>query len=210
MIGLFITIEGGHGCGKSTIMKMLKEKLEKLGFDVVTSVDQKGTSIGRKLRIINLEQNNKIAPLTEALLIAAARHQNVIEVIKPNLAVGKIIISERYNDALFAFQVFGRKLPLAIIENISMAVANGIEPDFTILLDVDPSVALARIKSEIKHRIERESITFHKRVRKGYLAQAKKYPDRIKIFDASLSPEKVFKAIWTEVAKILKKRGQLC
>ena len=90
MSGLFITIEGGHGCGKSTIMKMLRVKLEEAGLRVVTSVDQKGTAIGRELRRINLEQGEGIAVLTEALLIAAARHQNVVETIKPALLKGKV------------------------------------------------------------------------------------------------------------------------
>lgn len=204
MKGLFITIEGGHGCGKSTIMKMLKAKIEEEGLQVITSIDQKGTAIGRELRRINLEKGKNIAVFTEALLIAAARHQNVVEVIKPALDEGKIVIGERYNDALFAFQGFGRGLPVDLLEKLSIAVADGVEPNLTILLDVDPNIALGRIESEGKHRIEREPLNFHKRIRKGYLEQAKKHPKRIKILDASFPPEEVFANIWLEVSKILK------
>lgn len=204
MSGLFITIEGGHGCGKSTIIKMLKARLEEAGFQVVISVDQKGTVIGRELRRINLEQGKDIAVFTEALLIAAARHQNVVEVIKPALDEDKIVIGERYNDAFFAFQGFGRGLPIDLLERINLAVADGLEPYFTILLDVDPVVALTRIELKEKHRIERESIAFHRKIRTGYLEQAKKYPERIKVFDASFPPEKVFTNVWPEVLKVLK------
>ncbi len=204
MSGLFITLEGGHGCGKSTIMKMLKERLEGMGLQVVISVDQGGTVIGRELRRINLEKGEGIAILTEALLVAAARHQNVVEIIKPALLEGKVVIAERYNDAFFAFQGSARGLPLDLLEKISAAVADGIEPHLTILLDVDVVVALARIAFQEKHRIERESMAFHKKVRRGYLEQAKKYPERIKVFDANFSPEKVFANVWSDVSKILK------
>jgi len=204
MAGLFITIEGGHGCGKSTIMKMLKVKLGETGLQVVTSVDQKGTVIGRELRRINLEQGEGIAILTEALLIAAARHQNIVEIIKPALLEGKVVIGERYTDAFFAFQGFGRGLPVDLLERINVAVADEVEPKITILLDVDPVIALARIELKEKHRIERESIAFHKKIRAGYLEQAKKHPERIKVFDASFPPEEIFTNVWSEVSKILK------
>ncbi len=203
MSGLFITIEGGHGCGKSTIMKMLKSRVENLGLQIVTSVDQKGTAIGRELRRINLEQGEGIAVFTEALLIAAARHQNVIEIIKPALAQGKIVISERYTDAFFAFQGSGRNLPVDLLERINIAVADGIVPNLTILLDVDPAIALARIELKERHRIERENIDFHRKVRKGYLEQAEKHQERIKVFDAGLLPEEIFSNVWLEVSKII-------
>ena len=145
--GLFITIEGGHGCGKTTLTDLLRKRLEELGYKTVISVDQKGTAIGQKLRRINLEENNNVAILTEALLIAAARHQNVVEVIRPALLEGKIVIGERYNDAFYAFQVSARGLPADFISKLSEAVAVGIDPAITILLDVDPCIALARIKS---------------------------------------------------------------
>lgn len=209
MSGLFITIEGGHGCGKSTMMKMLRVKLKEAGLRVVTSVDQKGTIIGRKLRRINLEQGKGIAILTEALLIAAARHQNVVKTIKPALLEGKVVIGERYTDAFFAFQGFGRGLSIDLLKRINVAVADGIEPEITILLDVDPAIALGRIKLEAKHRIEKEPLAFHRKIRAGYLEQAKKYPKRIKVFDASSSPTEVFTKVWPEVLRVLKKRRKL-
>ena len=138
------------------------------------------------------------------MLIAAARHQNVVEVIKPALLEGKVVIGERYTDAFFVFQGFGRDLPVDLLERINVAVADGVEPEITILLDVDPVIALARIELKEKHRIEKESIAFHRKIRAGYLEQATKHPERIKAFDASLPPEKVFANVWSEVLKILK------
>ena len=201
--GLFITIEGGHGCGKTTLIDFLKKRLEELGHKTAVSVDQKGTTIGQKLRSINLKENNNIAILTEALLIAAARHQNVVEVIRPALLDGKIVIGERYNDAFYAFQVSARGLPDNFIDKLSEAVADGIDPSITILLDIDPCVALARIKSVEKHRIEKESIAFHNMVRTGYLERAKIFPKRIKVIDASVSADKVFENMWKEVENFL-------
>lgn len=209
MSGLFITIEGGHGCGKSTIMKMLRAKLEETGLQVVTSVDQKGTVIGQELRRLNLEQGDGIAVLTEALLIAAARHQNVVEIIKPALSESKVVIGERYTDAFFAFQGFGRGLSVDLLESINVAVADGIEPEITILLDVDPVTALTRIELRAKHRIEKEPLAFHRKIRVGYLEQAKKHPERIKVFDASPSSTEVFAKVWSEVSRVLKRKGKL-
>lgn len=201
--GRFITIEGVHGCGKSTITDMLCNRLRNQRFQVVHLVDQRGTAIGQKLRKIDLESEDfNIAPLTEGLIIAAARHQNVVEIIKPSLAEGKVVISERYNDALFAFQGFGRGPPMRLLERISTAVADGVEPDLTILLDLDPSVALDRIDPEEKHRIEKHPLDFHRKVRSGYLAQAKKHPARIKVFDASPSPDVIVENVWGEVEKV--------
>ncbi|MBU4205085.1 dTMP kinase [Patescibacteria group bacterium] len=201
--GLFVTIEGGHGCGKTTLTNLLKKKLEELGYKTVISVDQKGTAIGQKLRRINLEENNNVAILTEALLIAAARHQNVVEVIKPALLGGKVVIGERYNDAFYAFQVFARGLSVDFVDKLSQVVADGINPAITILLDIDPRIALARIASREKHRIEKESIVFHERVRIGYLEQAKRFPKRIKVIDASVSVGEVFNNMWKEVENLL-------
>jgi dTMP kinase len=200
--GVFITIEGIHGCGKSTIRSMVCKKLRNIGLPVVDLVDQRGTVIGRKLRKINLNCID-IDPLTEALLIAVVRRQNVVEIIKPNLLLGRTVICERYTDAFFAFQGFGRGLPMNLLHCVSNAVNDGIEPCLTILLDADPQITLSRIKNETRHRIEKEPIEFHERVRKGYLEQAKKYPQRIRVLNAALPIETVFQNVWREIEKLL-------
>lgn len=99
--------------------------------------------------------------LTEALIIAAARHQNVFEVIKPGLNMGQVVIGERFNDAFFAFQYSGRGLPIKIVEDLSDMVADGVEVKLTVLLDVDPGIALERINPSFRHRIEKESLFGH-------------------------------------------------
>lgn len=206
---MLITVEGVHGCGKTTIVRLLYKKLRKLKFQVVVTADQTGTSIGRKIRELNLKKEHTgIAPFTEALLIAAARHQTVVKIIEPNLTLGKIVVCERYSDAFFAFQSFARGLPVALLQCINDAATEGIEPDLTILLDVDPYIAIARIKPKSRHRIENEPLKFHYKVRKGYLFQADKYPDRIKVFDGASPIHNVFENIWGEVKQFLVNRSE--
>jgi len=205
--GMLITIEGIHGAGKTTVCKMLVEKLEEMGVKVILSIDQAGTKLGKKIREINLENDYSIDVLTEALLIAAARRQNIAEVIKPYLLEGKIIISERYTDAYFAFQGYARGLPQEFLDCINSAITEGINPDLTILLDLDPKVALTRLQSYQMHRIEKEPLEFHEKVRLGYLEQAKKFPDRIKIIDANRAINHVFRDVWYIVKEYLMSKG---
>jgi len=205
--GLLITIEGIHGAGKTTISRMLVQKLKEMGIKVIFSVDQAGTELGKKIRKINLQEKYSVDILTEALLVAAARRQNIVEVIKPNLSQGKIIISERYADAYFAFQGFARGLPQDFLERISLTITEGIEPDLTILLDLNPKIALSRLKSCQMHRIEKEPIEFHEKVRRGYIEHAKKFPKRIKIIDASRPIKVVFSGVWSKVKNLLVSKG---
>ena len=207
--GMLITIEGIHGAGKTTICKMLVEKLEKMGVKVILSNDQAGTKLGKKIRKINLEKDYSIDILTEALLIAAARRQNVAEVIKPHLLKGDVIINERYTDAYFAFQGYARGLPQEFLEYINSVIIEGINPDLTILLDLDPQMALTRLQGYQKHRIEKEPLQFHKKVRLGYLKQAKKFPNRIKIINASKAINYVFKDVWHIVKEYLIAKGMI-
>lgn len=127
---MLITIEGVHGCGKTTMIRMLYRRLQELKFQVVATADQTGTPIGRKIRELNLKKEyTGIAPLTEALLIAAARHQTIVEVIKHSLILGEIVLCERYIDAFFAFQGFARGLPMDLLQHINDLVIEGTEPN---------------------------------------------------------------------------------
>ena len=202
--GIFITFEGIHGSGKSTIISMLCERLKAMGLDTITLVDQQGTTVSRKIRQINLKYD--VDPITEAFLIASARRQNVEKVIKPNIQTRKIILCERFNDALFAFQGAGRGLPSDLLECIASAVQDDLQPDLTILLDIDPPIALSRISSKLNHRIEREPVSFHEKVRQGYLELAKQHPERIKVLKADLAPHFVFENAWKEIEKIIENR----
>lgn len=198
---MFITLEGCHGCGKTTVTTKIVERLRQRGKEVLVVADQAATEFGREIRRINMEQERyRPSLLTEALLIAAVRHQNVIEIIKPGLQAGKVVISERFNDAFIAFQVFGRGLPMDFIADLGKAIAAGLEPQLTVLLDIDPRIGLARIPESARHRFEREPIEFHDRVREGYLAQAKRFPSRIRTVDASQAAASVVDDVWHAVA----------
>ena len=191
--GILISIEGIHGSGKSTFSKILIQNLEKYGINPIYTNDQGGTETGKKIRKLNLKEGSKIDVITEALLIAAARRQTVSEIIKPNLTKGELIICERFTDAYYAFQGSARGLPIEFLEEINLRVSEEIYPNLTILLDLEPAIALSRLEDQSKHRIEKESIEFHSKVREGYLSQAKKYPDRIKIINAAQPIENVLK-----------------
>ena len=198
--GTFITIEGGHGVGKSSLARTLCTRLEGLGFSVTSVVDLKATEASRELRRVCLrDRKPPMLPLTEALLVAAARHQTVVEVIRPALARGAVVISERFADAFLAFQGYGRGLPMNLLAAINNAVTGGLEPSLTVLLDADPCIALDRIASRDKHRIEREPLDFHMRVRRGYLALARECPERMKVLNASRPQDDIFDKAWTWV-----------
>jgi dTMP kinase len=202
---VFITVEGIHGAGKSALISRLVWKLRELNLNVVLVTDQACTAIGKELRRINLQADLGVpSVLTEALLIAAARHQNVVEIIKPSLISGTVVLGERFNDAFFAFQGYGRGLPFDLLCCLSKAVADGIEPDITFLLDLDPEIAFTRIKGHLEHRIEKEPITFHKKVREGYLAQARENPNRIIVLNASASADIIFQEAWAKIEKVIK------
>jgi len=125
------------------------------------------------------------------------------------LISGNIILCERFNDAFFAFQRFGRGLSLNLLRSLASAVAEGVEADLTLLLDIDPQISFSRISKNLEHRIEREPLAFHQRVRQGYLAQARKYPDRIVILDAASEMNVVFQSALTQIKGLLKRRQLL-
>jgi dTMP kinase len=200
--GFFITFEGIHGAGKSTVLRATAKSLEAIGFPSITVIDQQGTVIGKRLRRINLDIVKD--PIVEALLIAAIRRENVIEVIRPNVTNGKIVLAERFNDALFSFQGAGRGLKMTFLKELAINIQEDLVPDLTILLDLEPKIALARLK--VKHRIENEHLEFHEKVREGYLAIARGNPQRIKVINANLGKREVFNEVWLTVTKFLESR----
>jgi len=206
--GLLITVEGVHGSGKSTLLRMLFIALKRLGLNVILTSDQAGTKLSRKIRKINLERNSNIDVITEALLVAAASRQNISEIIKHGLSQGQIVLCERYcYDAYFAFHEYARGLSKKFVEFIISLISEGITPDLTILLDADPKTALTRLNSKRLHRIEKETLEFHIRVREDYLIRAQKYPERIKIINANLPINEVFEKAWKIVREFLIQRG---
>ncbi|HOX53933.1 MAG: dTMP kinase [Candidatus Omnitrophica bacterium] len=181
MKGKFITFEGSEGSGKSTHAKLLKDYLKKKGFSVELIREPGGTRISEKIRNIILDPKNKaMTDICETLLYMAARVQIVKEVIKPALDKGKIVICDRFLDSTIVYQGYGGGIDLDLIKKLGNLATLGIKPDLTFLLDIETKEGLRRA-GKIKDRIELKSLNYHKRVRKGYLALAKKEPARIKV-----------------------------
>lgn len=202
--GLFITIEGPDGAGKSTQVPFLKRTLEEKGYNVVLTREPGGTVIGEKIRELLLDKTNKeMSDTTEALLYAASRAQHVAELILPALKEGKVVLCDRFVDSSIAYQGEGRGLGMGPIENINDFATMGLKPDLTIFLDIDPEKGLKRVKATKEvDRLEQEKLDFHRKVYKGYKELAKKDPKRIKVIDASQTMEEVSRDIEREI-KIL-------
>jgi len=184
-MGLLITLEGGEGCGKSTQSKQLAVQLKLDGHEVVRTYEPGGTGLGMEIRhTLKKTRDAHVAPETELLLFAAARAQLTKEVILPALASECIVICDRFTDSTLAYQGYGRGLSLDLIETLNSIAAHGIAPDLVLLLDMDPSLALQR-KIQPRDRFEFEDISFHERVRKGYLRLAEQDPERWCVLDAT-------------------------
>lgn len=179
--GLFITFEGTEGCGKSTQSRLLYDCL-KCSYDCVYTREPGGTAAGDYIRHILLHSKKiKISDMAEVFLFEAARAQIVREVIRPSLKAGRIIICDRFSDATIAYQGYGGKIPLKLIESLNAAATEGLKPDLTIILDIDINTGLRRAKKKGIDRMEAKDIAYHRRVRAGYLKLAKSEPKRIKI-----------------------------
>jgi dTMP kinase len=190
--GLFITFEGGEGSGKTTQIKGLLAHLRATGRDAVETRDPGGTPIGKQIRGLLLDPRNAgMATAAELLLYEASRAQVVHEVIRPALAGGCTVLCDRFTDSTVAYQGYGRGLDLDLIAQLNALATEGLRPDLTVLLDLDPTVGLARAAQRVaqqqsRHdRIEEEVLTFHQRVRAGYRAVAAAEPERVMVLDAS-------------------------
>lgn len=190
--GYFITFEGPEGSGKTTHAKGLFDFLKRKGYDCIFTREPGGTAIGDKIREILLERKSaNINKVSELLLFEANRAQIVEEVILPALKKGRIAICDRFTDATMAYQGYGAGLDKKLIEKLNHAAGQGLQPDLTILLDIKPEKGLKRaLKHRKADRMEFKSIGYHRRVRNGYLALARRYPKRIKVVDADRSVQK--------------------
>jgi dTMP kinase len=190
---LFISFEGIDKSGKSGQAELLAEYLEKMNYKVVKTCEPGGTRVGEKIKLILLRSLYRISSISELFLYLADRAEHVRQVIKPALEAGKIVVSDRFSDATVAYQGYGRGLDVVWIESLNKKATQGILPEVTFLLDINPDLARQRAKK--KDRIEREEIDFHHRVRQGYLELAKLHPERIKIMNGKGSPEEIHLAI---------------
>ncbi|TYT22953.1 dTMP kinase [Dictyoglomus thermophilum] len=189
---LFITFEGIDGSGKTTQAILLKDYLESKGFKVYLTREPGGTEVGSKIREILLSPDFSINPWTEVFLYLASRVENTI-VLKKKLEENYIVICERYADSTIAYQGYGRNLPLNILAEMNGIATSGLKPDLTVLIDLDPELALRRKKTF--DRIEMEGKDFYYRVREGYLEIAKREQERFIIIPGSLSKEEIFERI---------------
>jgi dTMP kinase len=210
---MFITLEGIEGSGKTTQISRLVEFLEDRGIECVTTRQPGGTLIGENIRSILLDPaNSALEPMAELLLYMADRSQHIDELIRPSLEAGKTVICDRYFDATVVYQGFARGLNIELIRKLHQILFDDLKPDITLLLDLAPQVGLQRAwqqlnngqRSGLESRFEAETVTFHEKVRAGYLELARLEPNRFQIVDAAQSQDQVFTAISTIISSILK------
>lgn len=205
MTGLFITLEGGDGSGKSTQARLLTDWLEGQGRSVLRTREPGGTDVGVEIREIVLHHRGEIAPRAEALLYAADRAHHIATKVRPALARGETVIQDRYLDSSVAYQGAGRVLERDEVRDLSLWAAEGLLPDLTILLDLDETVARGRLDADNKRfdRLEAEKNEFHARVRAAFLALADAEPDRFLVVDAAAPVDTIADAIRARVATLL-------
>ncbi|MBD8219592.1 dTMP kinase [Microbacterium sp. CFBP 13617] len=189
--GLFVTFEGGDGAGKTTQASLLEQWVRSDGRDVVRTREPGGTEVGVRIRDIVLHHRGHINARAEALLYAADRAHHVETVVQPAIARGDVVIQDRYLDSSVAYQGAGRVLDADDVRALSLWATDGLLPDLTVLLDLDPTAARARLDADDKpfDRLEAEKNEFHARVRDGFLALARREPERFLVLDATEAPD---------------------
>ena len=222
--GLFITLEGVDGSGKSTQLPLLVSYLESRGYQVCATREPGGTALGEQVRRILLTapearpqasgrrpRLEAVTPLAELALLYAARAQHLAEVVRPALTHGKIVVSDRFNDASLAYQGYGRKLGVATVRVFDRIVCGLTQPDLTIVLDIPAPLALSRAldresrRNSRLSRFEKEGLNFQRRVRAGYLKIAQQAPRRVKVVEANRAADEVQADVRTLVDQVLKR-----
>jgi len=202
--GVLITFEGGEGCGKSTQLKLLARRLELAGVPVRSLREPGGTAVGEAVRAILLDPDHSgLDDTAEILLYEAARAQLVAEVIEPALEAGEVVLCDRFYDSTTAYQGHARGIPLAEVAALNTAATGGLEPDRTLVLDIDPALGIERATEHGADRLEGEDLAFHARVRAGFLAIAAEEPERVRVIDADGTPDEVAARVAAELADIV-------
>ncbi len=199
--GIFITLEGGEGTGKSVQARALARRLRALGVHCLLTYEPGHTLLGKHLRRILVAGGNELTPWAEMFLFAADRAQHVRKVIAPALAAGHVVVCDRFADSTIAYQHYGYGLPLEAVRRICEIASGGLVPHLTFLLDAPPEVGLSR-KAKEADRFSALSPDFHQRVRQGYLALARQEPHRIVVIDASLPMRQVTELIWERLQRL--------
>lgn len=203
--GLFITFEGGEGAGKTTLINRVYDALSEKGHQAIKTLEPGGTPLGRDIRKLLLhEQTTAICDRAELFLFLADRAHHVKTVIIPALEEGKIVLCDRFNDSTLAYQGAARHLDLNLLRTMCDIATEGLTPDLTLYLDLDPMVGLERAKKhDVPDRLEKENLDFHTEVREGFLALALEEPDRFHTINAEKGIEEVFAAAMTQIDTVL-------
>jgi len=190
---MFITFEGIDGSGKTTQLRRVAERFR----DPVITKEPGGTPTADRIRAILLDANSKLDPLAEVFLFAASRHQHVVEVIKPALDAGRVVLCDRYTDATLAYQGFGRLLDLDRLRALNDWATGSLHPDRTLLFDIDEETGLRRARGRggDELRFEAEDLRFYRQVREGYLALAESEPKRFAVIDANGTLDEVARRV---------------
>ncbi|MBS61216.1 MAG: dTMP kinase [Anaerolineaceae bacterium] len=207
---MFVTLEGPEGSGKTTLCVRLERMLVNKGYEVFCVREPGGTVIGQQVRDILLDQDNtSMLPETEFMLFSASRAQLVREVVVPRLESGAIVLCDRFLDSSLAYQGYGHRLDVGVLEKISSFVTSGVTADLTVLLDISPEQGLRRRQQdpETWNRLDAYAIDFHERVRKGFLCLAENNPNIWKVVDASQSEDEIFTTVSAMLLNELSKRG---
>lgn len=207
-MSLFITFEGGEGCGKSTVLRLINERLQSEGYQTVVTREPGGTPIAEQIRNVILDKaNTAMDSRTEALLYAASRRQHLVEKIWPALKEGKVILCDRYLDSSLAYQGGARGLGIDNILNVNRFATEDTYPDLTLLFDLEPELGLQRIAANSEREVNRldlEKLEFHAEVRQTFKEIAKRFPDRFVIIDASKTLEEVTNDVYNVIKSRMK------
>jgi len=209
MRGMLLTLEGVEGSGKSTQCRRLLESLQMRGLDVVPTREPDGTPLGAALRRLFHTDESPPVPLAQVFLFMAARQQHVAEVIRPALSRGALVVSDRYTDATLAYQGYGQGIDLETIRDLNVLATGGLVPDLTLVLDLEPALGMARIRDRSLDAFEKMDLTFHRRVREGYLEIARTDKRRVVVLDAAQEADALLAAITAVVEDRLLRRGRL-
>jgi len=204
--GLFVTFEGVEGSGKSSRCRILIQALQAVGYEVVFTREPGGPDVSEKIRSLLLNPELDVPPMAELMLYFASRAANVERVILPGLKTGDIVLCDRFSDATFAYQGWGRGLPVEEMRKANSLATGGLAPDLTVLMDLDPEEGFRRMNLSGRKldRIEKEHLSFHRKVRAGYLALAEEEPERFLVVDGMLEEQKQDSVILKEVLRRLR------
>ena len=201
--GYFLAIEGIEGSGKTTQVARLEQLIRATGRNTTVTKEPGGTPLGNRIRAILLDPHEEgMDPYSELFLYAASRRQHVVELIRPSLERGAVVLCDRFTDATLAYQGFGRMIDLDRLRQVNEWATDGIRPDLTVILDISESIGLERARTrnveknlQGEGRLEGEDVRFHRRVREGYLALAEAEPERYAVVDANGSTDEVFERL---------------